>query len=144
MKDGVLMAEDEEDCEKIYKIKGLVARSANFQCQSPIHNINSSTMFIPNLNTVNKKFSEIKILIDEVERTDNMSLKSKLKYLKKQYSYYEGLIDQVSIKNGTVVNIWATKCDGIEECGGGEDELKCGFNTGSSVLIGELHFSYFP
>ena len=38
------MAEDEENCFDEYKWKGLVARSANLICQSPIHNIESPTI----------------------------------------------------------------------------------------------------
>ena len=33
-----MVAEDEEGCLDEYKRKGLVARSANFKCQSPDHN----------------------------------------------------------------------------------------------------------
>ena len=39
--DGEMVAEDEEGCMEEYKRKGLVTRSANFKCQSPIHNCNS-------------------------------------------------------------------------------------------------------
>ena len=38
------MAEDEEGCLDEYKRKGLVARSANFVCPSPLHNSNSSAV----------------------------------------------------------------------------------------------------
>ena len=38
--DGEMVAEDEVGCLEEYKKKGLVARSANFKCQSPIHNSN--------------------------------------------------------------------------------------------------------
>ena len=36
------MAEDEENCEEEYKRKNIVAQHANFRCQSPNHNTNSS------------------------------------------------------------------------------------------------------
>ena len=41
------MAEDEENCEEEYKQKGIVAQSANFRCQSPNHNTNSSPILSP-------------------------------------------------------------------------------------------------
>ena len=37
-KDGVFMAEDEEECFDGYKRKLLAEKSANFICQSPFHN----------------------------------------------------------------------------------------------------------
>ena len=40
-----MVAEDEEGCLEEYKRKGLVARSANFRCQSPDHNSMSSAVF---------------------------------------------------------------------------------------------------
>ena len=35
---GIIVAEDEDECLDEYKRKGLVARSANLKCQSPFHN----------------------------------------------------------------------------------------------------------
>ena len=37
-KDGVMMSDDEEDCFEEYKIKGLIKKSATFECPSPDHN----------------------------------------------------------------------------------------------------------
>ena len=37
-KDGVKMSEDEEECLEEYKLKGLVDKSAFFECPSPDHN----------------------------------------------------------------------------------------------------------
>ena len=49
-KDGVRVAEDEEGCLTEYKRKGLIQESANFVCQSRVHNTQSepvlSTVFI--------------------------------------------------------------------------------------------------
>ena len=90
-----------------------MSQSADFDCQSPIHNTNSSTIFVNNINAVNQN----------VHGT---------------YSEFKNLIDRVAIKSGTIVNIFATRCDGIEECFGGIDEVNCGFDPVISVLIGKL------
>ena len=37
-KNGIFVAEDEEECFDEYKRKGLIVNSANFVCQSPFHN----------------------------------------------------------------------------------------------------------
>ena len=37
-KEGVKVAEDEEDCFEEYKLKGLIKESAAFECTSPDHN----------------------------------------------------------------------------------------------------------
>ena len=37
-KDGVMMSEDEEDCIEEYKLKGLIKKSAKFECLSLEHN----------------------------------------------------------------------------------------------------------
>ena len=37
-KDGVMMSEDEEDCIEEYKVKGLIKKSAKFECPSLEHN----------------------------------------------------------------------------------------------------------
>ena len=37
-KDGVMVSEDEEDCLEEYKMKGLIKKSAVFECPSPDHN----------------------------------------------------------------------------------------------------------
>ena len=44
--DGEMVAEDEEGCLEEYKRKGLVAKSANFQCQSPIR---AASLFWPGI-----------------------------------------------------------------------------------------------
>ena len=43
-KDGIMVAEDEEGCIDEYKRKGLVAKTANFICSSPDHNIVSPSV----------------------------------------------------------------------------------------------------
>ena len=52
-KDGVMMSEDEQDCLEEYKLKGLIDKSAAFECTSPDHNKMSkaiiSTVFIGSL-----------------------------------------------------------------------------------------------
>jgi hypothetical protein len=37
-KEGVMVSEDEEGCFEEYKLKGLIKKSANFECPSPDHN----------------------------------------------------------------------------------------------------------
>ena len=46
-------------------------------------------------------------------------------------------INQV-IKKGTMVNIIATKCDGIRECLGDTDERYCGFSAILTLFLGNL------
>ena len=53
-KDGVKVAEDEEGCFTEYKRKGLIQNSANFICQSRLHNKESKAV----LSTV-KVFGEL-------------------------------------------------------------------------------------
>ena len=43
-KDGVRVAEDEEGCLTEYKRKGLIQDSANFICQSQLHNTQSKAV----------------------------------------------------------------------------------------------------
>ena len=44
-KNGIMVAEDEEECLDEYKRKGLLARSANLICQSPFHNSLTPAIF---------------------------------------------------------------------------------------------------
>ena len=44
-KNGIMVAEDEEGCFDEYKRKGLLARSANLICQSPVHNRLTPSIF---------------------------------------------------------------------------------------------------
>ena len=52
-KDGVFMAEDEEECFDEYKRKLLAEKSANFICQSPFHN-QDSEMILSNVGIASK------------------------------------------------------------------------------------------
>ena len=57
-----MVAEDEEGCLEEYKKKGLVPRSANFECLSPFHNpdsppilstiTNDGEHYIPNVTVI--------------------------------------------------------------------------------------------
>ena len=38
VEDGVMLSEDEEGCLEEYKLKGLIDKSATFECPSPDHN----------------------------------------------------------------------------------------------------------
>ena len=92
-------------------MKGLVARSANLQCQSPIHNSNSSAVVATVFN--HTFYNATKQYIGSF------------------------VLDVVVIPNGTIVEIVATKCDGIPECWDEIDEINCGFNTSMTALIGK-------
>ena len=60
-----MVAEDEEGCLEEYKRKGLVAKSANFQCQSPDHNNMSPAV----LSTVwDKTLEEYKYNVTVISR----------------------------------------------------------------------------
>lgn len=50
-KNGVMVAEDEEDCFDEYKKKGLVAKTANVICSSQDHNIMSPAVISTILNS---------------------------------------------------------------------------------------------
>ena len=52
-------------------------------------------------------------------------------------SNYQSLINQV-ITRGTIVEIMATKCDGIPECLYGTDEKYCGFSAFLTLFMGNL------
>ena len=55
--EGEFVAEDEEGCSaEDYQIKGLVAKSANFRCQSPLHNKNSSAVLSTVFNWTTEEF----------------------------------------------------------------------------------------
>ena len=108
-KDGVIMAEDEEECFDEYKLKGLVSKSANLICQSPIHNIESPSIWSLAFNftawNINNHYLE----------------------------YYNFTI----IPSGIIVQILATYCDGLPECWNGIDEENCGSTMFKTVSIGK-------
>ena len=52
-KDGIMVAEDEEDCIDEYVRKGLVAKTANFICSSPDHNTMSPAVISTTFTTPN-------------------------------------------------------------------------------------------
>lgn len=58
-----MVAEDEEGCLEEYKRKGLLPRSANFKCQSPHHNSNSSAVFATWYN--NTSYVPNALILDE-------------------------------------------------------------------------------
>ena len=105
---GDLMSEDEEDCFKEYKRKGLIKESAAFECPSPDHNKLSPAIL-----------STLYISGDHFDG-----------------GHYE--FDITVIPYGVIVNIETTRCDGIIECWNGEDEDMCGFNTFVTFGAGEL------
>ena len=118
-KKGKLIAEDEdqEDCLKVYKQKGLIDKSANMVCDSPIHNRDTAAI----LSTV---FNWTKY------DTPNQSERE-------QSASYE---KHVIIKAGTTVEIQAVKCNGISECWKGVDDSDCGFSTFETMIFGNTCF----
>jgi hypothetical protein len=66
---GQMVAEDEEGCFDEYKYKGLVPKSANFECQSAIHN--SGTIAIQ-ADIV--KFHEGELVLFYVKRPNNVNI----------------------------------------------------------------------
>ena len=53
---------------------------------------------------------------------------------------YIFLYNQTVINSSTIVNIFATRCDGIVECFDDQDEKFCGLNLNWTILIGILTF----
>ena len=113
------MAEDEENCFDEYKWKGLVARSANLICQSPIHNIES-----PTIESIAFDFD----FWNDTDPYPNNSL---------PIGYYNFDL----IPRGVIVQILGTHCNGILECWNGKDEENCGSTMFKTVLIGK-HYPF--
>ena len=109
--------EDQEDCLKVYKQKGLIDKSANMVCDSPIHNRDTAAI----LSTVFNR--------------------TKYDTTKDWESSFENNV--IVIEAGTTVEIQAVKCNGISECWNGVDELiDCGFSTFETMIIGNLCFLF--
>jgi hypothetical protein len=108
------VAEDEENCNEEYINKGLVSRTVNMECISPIHNADS-----PAIRNYPYNFTE---------------------YMKK----YNWLIQLQLIPKGTIIHTLATKCDGHKECWRGLDEVDCDdLDPGTTVLIGTYFHSFY-
>ena len=87
-----MVAEDEEGCADEYKQKGLIEKSANFECDSPIYNTDSAAILSVVYNWTIRK---------------------------RQRRYQPNI--PVLVK-GVTVQIQATKCNSISECWKGVDE----------------------
>ena len=112
-KKGEKVAEDEENCNEEYINKGLVPRTVNMECISPIHNIDS-----PAIRNYPKN-------IPINQQANNWLLHLQV------------------IPKGTIIHTLATKCDGHKECWKGMDEDDCDdLDPGTTVLIGTF-FKYF-
>ena len=110
------VAEDEEYCNEEYVNKGLVPRTVNMQCISPIHNMDS-----PAMKNYQYGFTE---------------------FQKRASDYW--LLQLQVIPNGTIIHTLATKCDGHKECWKGKDELDCDdLDPGTTVLIGTYLNSFY-
>ena len=115
--------EDQEDCLEAYKEKGLIDKSANMVCDSPIHNRDTAAI----LSTV---FNWTKYLTTKKEGYDYEALGK---------SYENNVI---VIEGGTTVQIQAVKCNGITECWKGVDDSDCGFSTFETMIFGNLYFFF--
>ena len=107
------VAEDEENCNEGYINKGLVPRTVNMECISPIHNIDS-----PAIRNYPKNIPT---------------------YVKRQ----NWLIHHQVIPKGTITHTLATKCDGHKECWQGKDEDCDDLDPGTTVLIGTYLNSFY-
>ena len=93
-------------------IKGLVTKSANYECQSITHNENSPAT----LSTVHKPL--------DIAPYD---------------TYFK--FNKTIIEEGVVVMTLATRCDGTVECFGREDENGCGNNNPYSITLIGTYFT---
>ena len=109
------MAEDEEYCNEEYVNKGLVPRTVNMECISPIHNIDSPAIRNYPHNTFSSSMTK-----------------------------WNWLLHLQVIPKETITQTLATKCDGHEECWQGKDELDCDdLDPGTTVLIGTCFNSFY-
>jgi hypothetical protein len=107
---GETIAEDEVGCD--YISKGLTSNSATLECQSKSHNKNSSAV----LSTF-----------------FNWTLKNSGSSSEDSYQYKLQVIAP-----RTIVNIKATRCDGVIECFDDSDEAWCGkMELYETILIGK-------
>ena len=53
------------------------------------------------------------------------------------WTIFKYLPNQIVIAPGTIINIKATRCDGIIECGDGSDEDGCGMEVDNTILAGK-------
>ena len=115
------MAEDEEHCKEEYLNKGLVARTVNMKCISPIHNMDAPAI-------KNYPYN----LTEEEKWPKWTTMKSS-----------NWLLQLQVIPKGTITHTLATKCDGHKECWKGLDEVYCDdLDPGVTVLIGTYFNSF--
>ena len=114
-------SEDQKDCLEVYKQKGLIDKSANMVCDSPIHNRDTAAILSTVFNWT-KFFTTRKVEIDP-------------EAFEKSYEN-----NVIVIEAGTTVQIQAVKCNGISECWKGVDDSDCGFSTFETMIIGNLCF----
>jgi hypothetical protein len=110
VKDGKNVAEDEEGCFEEYRRKNFVDESANFICQSQIHNIMSKAITIYNETEYNRSTGRRAPILSSLVTV---------------------------IPNGTTVQVLSTRCNGIPECWNNEDEYKCNPNSTETIFTGK-------
>ena len=108
------VAEDEEYCNEEYVNKGLVPRTVNMECISPIHNI------------------------------DSPAIRNYPKNIPTWWKERHWLLHLQVIPKGTITQTLATKCDGHKECWKGSDELDCDdLDPGVTIFIGTYFNSFY-
>ena len=108
------VAEDEENCNEEYIIKGLVPRTVNMECISPLHNI------------------------------DSPAIRNYPKNIPTRFKRENWLLHLQVIPKETITQTLATKCDGHKECWQGKDEVDCDdLDPGTTVLIGTYFKSFY-
>ena len=111
---GETEAEDEENCNEDYVNKGLVPRTVNMECISPVHNI------------------------------DSPAIRNYPKNIPIRWKEKNWLLHLQVIPKGTITQTLATKCDGHKECWQGKDEVDCDdLDPGTTVLIGTCFNSFY-
>ena len=111
---GQTIVEDEDGCD--YQAKRLISKSATYPCQSKNHN--------------NDSLAVLSTFFNQTLYNSGSSEEDGLQY------------NQTVITPGAIVNISATRCDGVVECVNGSDENDCGMKVEKTILAGKTLLTY--
>ena len=111
---GETIVEDEDGCD--YQAKRLISKSATYPCQSKNHN--------------NDSLAVLSTFFNQTLYNSGSSEEDGLQY------------NQTVITPGAIVNISATRCDGVVECVNGSDENDCGMKVEKTILAGKTLLTY--